>query len=155
MALTNCRALYFSTKRAGIEQTPGCLLTTRRTGAASAYCQLEIVAAGLFAIAAIPSTSYARTGSVAAVDACVKAFREAYLPNHPVRQVRKRITTSSPVEAYWRPRTYTVALSAHAADSGDLIAQVRCVATNTGVVVMLDTPPTAEHRARDFVVSLR
>ena len=92
---------------------------------------------------------------MAALDACVKAFREAYLPNHPVRQIRKRIPTSSPVEAYWRPRTYTVALSAHVADSGDLIAQVRCVATNTGVVVMLDAPPTAEHRARDFVVSLR
>jgi hypothetical protein len=121
--------------------------------------KLEIIAAGLaaglFAITAIPSTSHARTGSVAALDACVKAFREAYLPNHPVRQIRKRIPTSSPVEAYWRPRTYTVALSAHVADSGDLISEVRCVATNTGVVVMFDAPPTAERRARDFVVSLR
>jgi hypothetical protein len=104
----------------------------------------------------VPHASQARSAPTAAVDACVKSFVEAYLPNNPLKQVRKLIPAASPIDAYYAPRKYTVALSAYGVRSGDLLAQARCVASNKGVVLVLDNPPAGEYVARaDFVVSLR
>jgi hypothetical protein len=108
------------------------------------------------AMAAIPFASEAKSPSAVALDACVKAFVETHLPNYSVRQFKKDVPVSSPIEAYWGSRTYTVALSAHAADSGDLVAQAHCVANRRGVVVMLVPSGGTEPLPRaDFTVSLR
>ena len=53
------------------------------------------------AMAAIPFASEARSRSAVALDACVKAFVETHLPNYPVRQFRKDVPASNPIEAYW------------------------------------------------------
>jgi hypothetical protein len=108
------------------------------------------------AMTAMPFAAEARSRSAVALDACVKAFVETHLPNYPVRQFKKDVPASSPIEAYWGSRTYTIALSAYAADSGDLVAQVRCVANRSGVVVMLVPADATEPLPpADFSASLR
>ena len=109
----------------------------------------------VIALVAIPFASQAHAGD-AAVDACVKSFADAYLAGRPVRKVRKHAPVATAIESYYAPRQYTVALSAHGVRSGDLIAQARCVASKSGVVIVLDNPPADAYMARaDFVASLR
>jgi hypothetical protein len=109
----------------------------------------------LVALTALPFASHSRPGD-AAVDACVKSFVDTYLPGHPVRQVKKLAPPASPLDAFYAPRQYTIAMSAHGARSGELFAQARCVASRHGLVLVLDSPATDEYVARaDFVVSLR
>lgn len=104
----------------------------------------------------LPLGVQAESGPAAAVNACVKSFVEAYLPNHPVRTVKKRMPAPSPIDTYFRPREYTVALAAHGAQTGRLIAQAHCIASNKGVVVVLETNASPEYLAKaDFKVSLR
>ena len=108
------------------------------------------------ALAAIPFTAPAQAGSDAALDACVKSFIDAYLPGHPVKLVNKQEPATGPLDTYYAPRQYTIALTAYSARSGDLLAQARCVASRRGDVIVLDSPPAAEYVARaNFVVSLR
>jgi hypothetical protein len=110
----------------------------------------------LVLLAAAPLAGHAQNGPAAAVDACVKSFVDGYLQNHPVKQIKKYIPPASPIDAYYAPRKYTVALSAYSVRSGDLLAQARCVASNKGVVIVLDNPPADEYVARaDFAVSVR
>ena len=109
----------------------------------------------VIALAAVPFASQANGGD-AAVDACVKSFVDGYLSGHPVKKVRRDAPIETAVERYYAPRQYTVALSAHGVRSGDLLAQARCVASKSGIVIVLDNPPADEYLARaDFVVSLR
>lgn len=104
----------------------------------------------------VPFASHAQSGSTAAVNACVKSFTEAYLPKYSVKRVRKDRSPVSPLEAFYKPSTYTIALAAYGVHSGELLAQARCVASGKGVVVVLDTPPAGEYVARaDYSISLR
>ncbi|HEY5810826.1 MAG TPA: hypothetical protein VIT67_22840 [Povalibacter sp.] len=110
----------------------------------------------LMMIATLPSPSQAHESSAVAIDACVKSFSETYLAGHRVRGVRKRSPAESPVAAHYGQRQYTIALSAHGATSGDLIAQARCVVSREGAVLVLDSPPSVEYVSRaDFRVGLR
>ena len=105
---------------------------------------------------ALPLASQAAPGPSAALDACVKSFLETYLPNHPVKQIRKRIPTTGPIDAFYGPRQYTIALSAQGVRSGDVLAEARCVANSKGIVIVLDSPAAGEYVARaDFAVTLR
>jgi hypothetical protein len=107
-------------------------------------------------VAAAPLASEARPGPPTAVDACVKSFIDSHLSNHAVREVKKRIPASGPLEAYYSPRKYTIALAAYGAESGRVLAQARCVADKRGVVIVLDSPPEDEYVARaDFTVVIR
>ena len=120
---------------------------------------MSLKKAALFAavvVASAPLASEARQGPSAAVDACVKSFVESYLPERTVREVKKHIPAAGPIDAYYSPREYTVALAAYGADSGKMLAQARCVANNRGVVIVLDSPPSGEDVARaDFAITLR
>lgn len=110
----------------------------------------------LVALAVVPFATQAEPRGDVVVDACVKAFVDTYLPAHPVKQVNKQAPAPGPVDTYYAPRQYLVALSARGARSGDLLAQARCVANRKGMVIVLDSPPVDEYVARaDFVVSLR
>jgi hypothetical protein len=110
----------------------------------------------LMMMAALPLSSQARESSAVAVDACVKSFSESYLAGYRVRAVRKRSPVESPVAAHYGQRQYTIALSAHGASSGDLIAQARCVVSRGGAVIVLDSPPVKDYVERaDFRVGLR
>jgi hypothetical protein len=109
----------------------------------------------LVALTALPFSSHSQPGD-AAVDSCVKSFVEAYLPGHPVKQVKKVAPPESPLDAFYAPRQYTIAMSARGARTGELFAQARCVASRNGLVLVLDSPSTDAYVARaDFVVSLR
>ena len=108
------------------------------------------------ALAAMPLAAPAQAGSDAAIDACVKSFVDAYLPGHPVKLVNKQQPATGPLDTHYAPRQYTIALAAYSAQSGDLLAQARCVASRRGDVIVLDSPPAAEYVARaTFAVSLR
>lgn len=104
---------------------------------------------------AAPTTSDAKAGPAAALDACVKSFVQTYLPDRTVRHVDKAAYTPHPLSVFAK-REYTVLLSARGADSGTLIAEAQCVASRDGIVLVLDSAVAAHHQARaDFVVSLR
>lgn len=110
----------------------------------------------LVALAVVPFVTQAEPRGDAVVDACVKAFVDTYLPAHPVKQVNKQAPAPGPIDTYYAPRHYLIALSAHGVRSGNLLAQARCVANRRGVVIVLDNPPADEYVSRaDFVVSLR
>ena len=107
------------------------------------------------AMAVVPLASQAGTAT-AALEACVKSFTETYLPGHPVRQVKKVMPVEGPIRDYYKPRQYTIALSARGVRSGDVLAQARCVASSNGIVLVLDDPSPSEYLAQaDFVVGLR
>jgi hypothetical protein len=116
--------------------------------------KLSILA--LVALAAVPFAAQAQPGADAAVDACVKSFVDTYLPGHPIKQVSKQEPAPGPIDTYYAPRQYTIALAAYNARSGDLLAQARCVANRKGTVIVLDSPPAGEYVARaNYTVSLR
>lgn len=105
---------------------------------------------------AVPLASQAQTAHSAAVNACVKSFAESHLSKYSVKRVRKDRAAASPLEAFYKPSTYTIALAAYGAESGQLIAHARCVASGKGVVLVLDNPPAEEYVARaDVSVALR
>ena len=111
--------------------------------------------ATLIALGAAPLTSEAATGPNAALDACVKSFVETYLPERKVRQVAKPVTNPNPLSLF-SAREYTVVLSARGVESGDVIAEARCVASRHGIVVVLDSQVAAKHKQNaDFFVSVR
>lgn len=112
--------------------------------------------AACIVVAATPLTSEAKSPANAAVDACVKSFVAAYLPDRKIRPVKYTEAVPGPIAFFWAPRNYTVDLAARGADSGELIAEARCVASRIGVVVVLEAPDLTQDRRRaDFVVALR
>lgn len=112
--------------------------------------------AACVAMAAMPVTSEAKASGNAAVDACVKSFVATYLPGRTVRPVKYISPAPGPIALYWAPRDFTVLLSAHGVDSGELVAEARCVASRAGTVIVLDQPDLAREKVRaDFVVALR
>ena len=108
------------------------------------------------ALSVVPFASHAKQGPQAALDACIKAFVESHLSGREVRQLTRRLPASGPLETFWTPRRYTIALSAHATNSGELVAHARCVASSSGELITLDRSTTPLQRApADFTVSLR
>ena len=106
--------------------------------------------------AAVPVTSEAKSGPRAAVDACVKSFVEAYLPDRRVSTEIRETPDPSPAGFFWATRRYTVLLTATGVRSGDIIAEARCVASRDGLVLVLDAPVVMRDRSHaDFVVSVR
>ena len=105
---------------------------------------------------ALGFTSFAAhaSGADAAINACVKSFVDANLKDRIVR-VRKEPFVPSPLFPHTRD-TYTVALAAHEARSGHLVAQARCVASTRGKVIVLDSPDPSSYTAMaDFAVTVK
>ena len=108
--------------------------------------------AALVALGATPLASQA--ASPAALNACIKSFVETYLPERTVHHVIKHDTARP--HTLFSARDYSVLLSAHGVKSGELVAEARCIANRDGIVVVLESPVLAQHKARaDYVVSMR
>lgn len=91
-----------------------------------------------------------------AVDSCVAAFVDAYIADGTPVRVSKRIPAESPLTVMAREKSYTIALQARNARTGEQLAQARCVVSRRGDVIVLDTPQPESYVARaDFVVALR
>lgn len=87
-----------------------------------------------------------------AIDACVKSFVETYIPQDRVVRIRKRQPPLSPLGILndWKG-TYTIALSARGARTGEEIAEARCVASAQGEVIVMDSPARETYIAKaDF-----
>lgn len=91
-----------------------------------------------------------------AVDSCVAAFVDAYIADGTPVRVSKRIPADSPLNLMARAKSYTIALEARNARTGEQLAQARCVASRRGDVIVLDTPqPESYLASADFAVVLR
>ena len=96
--------------------------------------------ATILAIAATPLASEAASPHKA-MNACIAAFVDQYVPKgHPV-VVRKMIPAPSPLDVLMRQNRYTIALEARTVQSNVQLAQARCVASPRGDVIVLDSPP--------------
>jgi hypothetical protein len=113
-----------------------------------------IAVSGLLALATAPLTSHAG-GADKAVNACVKAFVENYLPKDQVVRVRT-VESPGPQNRFARqPPSFTIALTAHGVTSGVQLAQARCVASARGEVIVLDNPPVESYVAKaDYVAAV-
>lgn len=112
----------------------------------------SLVMCGLLALAAMPYASYA-DGADRAVNACVKSFVDAYLPDRVV-QVHKQLPAPGPLDRYID--SYLIVLTAAGKTSATPLAQAQCVATRRGAVIVMDSAPIAKSLSKaDFVVSLR
>jgi len=78
-----------------------------------------------------------------ALNACVNAFSDRYLPDRIVT-VKKVLPSDSPLTAMAHERQYTILLDARGKKSGDLLAQASWVASRRGDVIVLDSPVTPE-----------
>lgn len=105
-----------------------------------------VALSGLVALAAVSPATYA-DGADKAINACVKTFIDTYLPGRTA-QVRTLKPSPGPLDIYAkRASSYTIALTAHGARSGEKLAEARCVADARGEVVVLDQPPLEIHAA--------
>ena len=100
----------------------------------------------LVGLSATPLATHA-AGIDRALNACVNAFAERYLPDRTVT-VKKLIPSDSPLTAMAHERQYTILLDARGKRSGDLLAQASCVASRRGDVIVLESPVTAERVAQ-------
>jgi hypothetical protein len=109
-----------------------------------------IAVSGLLVLAATPFATHAG-GADRALNACVSAFVDTYVPDRIVR-VRKVHPPAGVLDIRTnRSRAYTIALSARGARSGELLAEARCVASGRGDVIVLDSPPAETYVAKaDF-----
>jgi hypothetical protein len=83
----------------------------------------------------------------------VKSFVDTYLPDRVV-QIHKQLPAPGPLDRY--TNSYTIVLTAEGKVSATQLAQVECVATRRGAVIVMDSAPLAKSLSKaDFVVSLR
>lgn len=82
-----------------------------------------------------------------ALNACVSAFTDRYLPDRIV-SVHKVAPSDSPLTAMAHERQFTIVLDARGKQSGDLLAQASCVASRRGDVIVLESPVTPERVAQ-------
>ncbi len=109
--------------------------------------------AALVALSATPLASEAGA-SKTALDACVNSFVDTYLPDRTVHRVV--VPTTIRPHTLYTARDYSVHLTAHGSKSGELVAEAFCIANRNGIVVVLESPVVAQHKARaDYVVSMR
>jgi len=99
----------------------------------------------LVGLAATPFAAQA-SGIDRALNACVNAFSDRYLPDRIVT-VKKLLPPDSPLTAMAHERQYTILLDARGKRSGDLLAQASCVASRRGDVIVLESPVTPESLA--------
>lgn len=74
-----------------------------------------------------------------------------------MRKVTKSSPAASSFDLFVRRSEYTILLSARGMQSGDVIAEARCVANRNGIIIVLDQPSLAAMRSirPDFIVSMR
>jgi hypothetical protein len=118
------------------------------------HIRMAVAVSGLLALATAPLTSHAG-GADRAVNACVKAFVENYLPKDQVVRVRRVESPDVQNRFARQPTSFTIALTAHGVKSGVEIAQARCVASARGEVMVLDNPPVESYVAKaDYVAAV-
>jgi hypothetical protein len=100
----------------------------------------------LFGLTATPFATQA-SGIDRALNACVSAFADRYLPDRIV-SVKKVVPSDSPLTAMAHERQFTILLDARGKRSGDLLAQASCVASRRGDVIVLESPATPEQIAK-------
>ena len=99
----------------------------------------------LLALAVAPlCTEAAPATATSALNACVKAFVQTYVPNNPVRVTRTRSAEVPRVLSLALPSKHTIELSARGVESGTVLAQARCIADKNGIVLILDAGTSAE-----------
>lgn len=107
----------------------------------------------LLGLTAAPFSAQA-AGIDRAVDTCVSAFVDRYLPDRNVT-VRKLLPAPGPLDAMARRDNYTILIDARSKSSGEQLAQARCVASRRGDVIVLDDTVTPEFVAKaDFRATL-
>lgn len=107
----------------------------------------------LASLTAIPLSTQA-AGLDRAVDACVSAFVDRYLPERKVT-VRKMLPAPSPLDLLAREDHYTIVIEARSKRSGEPLAQASCVASRRGDVIVLESPVSPEFVAKaDFRATL-
>jgi hypothetical protein len=112
-----------------------------------------LVASALLSLTATPLAAQA-AGTERALDACVSAFVDRYLPDRKVT-VRKVAHSPSPLEVLARHDQHTILIDARGKRSGEQLAQAVCVASPRGDVIVLDSSMTPELVARaDFKATL-
>jgi hypothetical protein len=110
----------------------------------------------LSAFLSLTATPFATqaAGADRAVDACVSAFVDRYLPDRKVT-VRKLLPAPGPLDVLAREDQYTIAIDARSKRSGELLAQASCVASRRGDVIVLESPVTPEFAVKaDFRATL-
>jgi hypothetical protein len=112
-----------------------------------------VALSALLGLTATPFTIQAAGGD-RAVDACVSAFVDRYLPDQPVT-IRKLTSAPGPLDVLDHKNHYLIVLDARSKHSGELLAQAQCVASRRGDVIVLDNAVTPEFVAKaDFRASL-
>jgi hypothetical protein len=107
----------------------------------------------LLSLAAAPLATQA-AGVDRALDACVSAFVDRYLPGRTVTVLRQ-LPAPSPLDLLTRRQQYTIVIDARGKRSGEQLAQAQCVASPRGDVIVLDSSVTPEQTARaDFRATL-
>lgn len=107
----------------------------------------------LLSLTATPFTTQA-ADSDRALDACVSAFVDRYLPGRTVT-VHKRAPAPGPLDILTREDQYTIVIDARGKRSGEQLAQAQCVASRRGDVIVLDNSVTPEQIAKaDFRATL-
>jgi hypothetical protein len=92
----------------------------------------------LIGLSATPFATQA-AGPDRALNACVSAFADRYLPDRLVK-VHKILPAASPLDAMRHERQFTILLDARGKTSGELLAQASCVASRRGDVIVLESP---------------
>jgi predicted O-methyltransferase YrrM len=82
-----------------------------------------------------------------ALDACVGAVVDQYLPNRAVT-VRKLGAAPGPLDVLARHDSYMIVIDARSKSTGEQLAQARCVASRRGDVIVLDNAVTPENVAK-------
>lgn len=98
--------------------------------------------AALISLTATPFATQA-AGPDRAIDACVSAFVDRYLPERTVT-VKKLVPAPGPLDVLARKDHYTIALDARSKRSGEQLAQATCVASRRGDVIVLENSATPE-----------
>jgi hypothetical protein len=107
----------------------------------------------VLSLSALPFATQAASAD-RALDACVSAFVERYLPQHKVT-VHKVLPSPSPLDMLAREDHYTIVLDARSKRSGDMLAQASCVASRRGDVIIMESPVAPEQFAKaDFRATL-
>jgi hypothetical protein len=117
---------------------------------------LAVKTLALSAFLSLTATPFAAqaAGADRAVDACVSAFVDRYLPDRKVT-VRKLLPAPGPLDVLAREDQYTIAIDARSKRSGELLAQASCVASRRGDVIVLESPVTPEFAVKaDFRATL-
>jgi hypothetical protein len=113
----------------------------------------SLILAAMLSLTAAPFAAQAAGGD-RALDACVSAFVDRYLPDRKVT-VRKQLPAPGPLDVAARKDHYTILIDARGKLSGEQLAQAQCVASPRGDVIVLDSSVTPESIAKaDFTATL-